>query len=211
MPKHDPRYESFVHEYFYGANKGNAYQCAIEAGFTHYTARHKAPGWVNNSKHSRDKSSNKVIWDMVQAKRKEISDNYGITEQELMDGYIRDASFDPRKLVDDNGFSITNLKELDDDTALSLAGFEIKETITENGDGKEKTILNRTIKFKFPDKKGNRDSMAKVKGLFIDRKEVSGPKGGPIDVRYQDVDGQEKTENLMDLGNRLIKELSKNS
>lgn len=55
-----------------------------------------------------------------------------------------------------------NLRKLDDDTALALAGFETKETILESGDGSEGTILNRTIKFKFPDKKGNRDSMAKV-------------------------------------------------
>lgn len=192
MPKHDPRYESFVHEYFYGANKGNAYQCAIEAGFTHYTARHKAPGWVNNSKHSRDKSSNKVIWNMVQAKRKEISYNYGITEQELMDGYIRDANFDPRNLVDENGFCITNLKELDDNTALSLAGFEIKETIAESGDGSEKTVLNRTVKFKFPDKKGNRDSMSKIKGMFIDRKEITGKGGRPIEVDATGIDSEDR-------------------
>ena len=204
----NPRYESFIHEYFYGNCKGDAYNSALKAGFAQSTAKKKSFSWVGLS---RTESSNKSIWDMVQAKRKEISEDYGITGQQIMDGYIRDANFDPRNLVDDNGFCITNLKELDDDTALSLAGFEIKEAIAESGIGSEKTVLNRTIKFKFPDKKGNRDSMAKIKGLFIDRREVSGPKGGPIDVRYQDVDGQEKAEKLMDLGNRLIKELSKNS
>ena len=208
MPKHDQRYVNFIQEYFYGTHRGNAKKSAENAGFSPITAHKKAGSWVGNS---RQKSTNKTLWDMVQKERQKISENYGITEQELMDGYIRDSRFDPRKLIDDNGFSITNLKKLDDDTALSLAGFEIKETIVESGDGSEKAVLSRTVKFKFPDKKGNRDSMAKVKGMFIDRKEVSGPKGGPIDVRYHDVGGTEKTEKLLDLGNRLIKELHKKS
>jgi len=208
MPKHDPRYESFVHEYFYGGCKGDAYNSALKAGFAQSTAKKKSFSWVGLSG---TESTNKTLWDMVQIEKQKISENYGITEQELMNGYIRDSQFDPRKLIDDNGFCITNLKNLDDDTALSLAGFEIKETIHESGDGSKGTVLNRTIKFKFPDKKGNRDSMAKVKGMFIDRKEVSGPKGGPIDVRYHDVDGTEKTEKLLDLGNRLIEELHKKS
>ena len=189
MPKHDPRYESFIHEYFYGECKGDAYNSALKAGFAQSTAKKKSFSWVG---HSRTVSSNKVIWDMVQIERQKLEETYGVTEQEIVDGYKRDMDFDPRKLVDDNGFCITNLKELDDDTALSLAGFEIKETITESGDGSEKTVLNRTIKFKFPDKKGNRESMAKVKGMFVDRKEIFGKDGGPIEVDATGIDSEDR-------------------
>lgn len=176
----DGRSENFVHEYFYGIRRGIAIQSAILAGFTAKTAHKKSGSWVGKS---RQKSSNKTTWDLVQAEKKKISDNYGITERELMDGYIRDQRFDIRKLVKDDGSFINNLKDLDDDTALSLVGVEITETVLAGSEGAE-TVLKRNVKLKLPDKKANRDSMAKVKGMFVERREITGRDGGPIEAKY---------------------------
>jgi hypothetical protein len=156
MPKHDPRYKAFVHHYFYGETKGNAEQSAIAAGFARSTAGKKAHSWVGNS---RETSSNQTIWDMAQTERQKISEEYGITKREIMEGYIRESRFDVRKLVNDDGCFVTDLRDLDDDTALALSGFYVIET--ENSG-----VKTRKFRFKFPDKKANRDSMAKIKGMF---------------------------------------------
>ena len=183
--KYNYRNTAFVHEYFYGDQRGNAEQAARLAGFAHTTARKKSFSWVGDN---RQQSTNKVLWDMVDKERRKIAAEYGITQQELMEGYKRDVSFDPRKLFKEDGTAIYNLQELDDDTALALSGFEIDEKVLKTvgtGDA-EVQVVQRKVKFKFPDKKGNRDSMAKIKGLFIDKKELTGPDGGPLKITIVD-------------------------
>jgi len=178
--KLDQKHTIFIHEYFYGVSRGNAEECARRAGWASTTARKKSASWVGKS---RQNSTNKALWDLVDAERRKISEGYGITEQDIMNGYKRDAAFDPRKLLDEDGNVIINLQDLDDDTALALAGFEIDEKAAalrkKGGKGK---VLYRKVKFKFPDKKGNRDSMAKIKGMFA---KDNAQKGIPFDEFFE--------------------------
>lgn len=162
--KDDFRNKAFVHEYFYGKFKGNATKSAVAAGFSEKYAHAKAFSWVGES---RKKSSNKTIWDIVEAERKMLEEEWGITRQQIMDGYIRDINFDIRKLCDENGKFITDLRELDDDTALSLQSVKYFENEFTDKDGN--TTTQKRIEYKGPDKKGNRDSTAKIKKMLVDQ------------------------------------------
>ena len=85
---------------------------------------------------------------------------------------------DPRQVVEwgPDGVRLRPSCDLTDDAAACIA--EITESIV--GD-------NRNLKVKFHDKRGALDSLAKHLGMFVERKEVSGPGGGPISL--QDLSG----------------------
>ena len=101
MAKVDPKYRKFVHNYFYGKDTvGNAMQSAIKAGFAKTTAEGKSQAWVGES---REKASNKTIWDMVQKERIKFEQNQEMTEAQILKQYKRLSSFDIRKLYDENG------------------------------------------------------------------------------------------------------------
>lgn len=154
MAKQDPRYRKFVHNYFYGGTGvvGNSAQSAISAGFAETTARKKGPSWVDNS---REQASNKTIWDMVQAERQKIENNYEITEKEILKQYKRIALFDIRKLYDTAG-NLKKIQDLDDDTAAAISGIDVAFDV----------LGIETRKIKITDKKSALDSLAKIKGMF---------------------------------------------
>jgi len=211
--KHDPRHLSFVREYFYGEDKGNAEKCGIRAGYSERYSHTFSWSWVGDD---RNKSRNKTLWDLVQAEREKIGEKWGITEQWVMDGYIRDEEFDPIHLVDpETGLPETDLRKIPKPARMSLKGLKVRQQVlktnNEDGEGGESQVIKQTCEFQYPDKKGNRDSMAKILGLLRDRKEHTGKGGGPIEVRYQDVAGEEQAERLIDMGDRLIEELNKRS
>ncbi|MBW1887848.1 MAG: terminase small subunit [Deltaproteobacteria bacterium] len=86
--------------------------------------------------------------------------------QEVAERYTRDIRFDPRKLLDENG-NFKDIKDLDDDIAMSLAGFEIHESIKEDAEGGgNAVILHRRLKYKFPDRIRALDSLGKYLGMF---------------------------------------------
>lgn len=170
LDKLTPKQCKFVKEYLIDLN---ATQAAIRAGYSEKTAR--AIGSENLSKPD--------IQEALIELRDELTKQGKIADpQEILEGYTRDLRFDPRKLFDAETISFKNLTDLDDETALSIAGFEINETILESNDEKG-TVLKRTIKYKLPDKKSNRDSLAKIHGLFSDKVEVTGKDGKPIEVK----------------------------
>jgi len=87
------------------------------------------------------------------------------------------AFVDPRKLYRADGRPVP-VPELDDDTAAAVAGVEVIEEY--EGKGESREFVGYTRKIKLADKKGALDSIARHLGMFVDRTELSGPKGGPI-------------------------------
>jgi phage terminase small subunit len=155
VAKVDPKYRKFIHHYFYGKTGivGNAAQSAIAAGFAESTARAKAPAWVENS---REQASNKTIWDMVQAERIKMENDYEITEEQILKQYKRLALFDIRKLYNSLTGEPLPIHTLDDDTAAAISGVDITYDM----------LGFETKKIKIIDKKYALDSLAKIKGMF---------------------------------------------
>ena len=110
---------------------------------------------------------------MVVAKREEIGEKWGITEQEIMDGYIRDERFDPIDLVNpETGLPETDLRNIPKAARLSLKGLKVRQQLLKSDD--ETQVIKQTSEFQYPDKKGNRDSMAKILGLLTEKKHHNG-------------------------------------
>jgi len=134
----------------------NGTQAALRAGYPKTSAR----SWASRMLKREDVQSElNRLKEMLPTKQWDIAD-----VAEVLAGYTRDIRFDPRKLYDEFG-QMKDVKDLDDATALSLAGMDINETITESDDG-QKTVLKRSIKYKYPDKIKNRDSLGKHFGIF---------------------------------------------
>lgn len=165
--KENPKHLRFIREYFYGKKRGTAENCMILAGYTKVYAHRYAWAIVGIS---REVSPCKTLWDMVVAERAKIGEKWGTTEQEIMDGYIRDERFDPIDLVDpDTGLPQTDLRLIPKAARMSLKGLKVRQQILKSGDDDKKEIIKQTTEFQYPDKKGNRDSMAKILGLMLDR------------------------------------------
>lgn len=108
------------------------------------------------------------ILQAIEAKRnKLIKSGKIITSEQVLEEYTKMIKFDPGKLYDNDNNPI-NIKDLPEEIRLTLAGHEMSETITDDNGGKS-TTLRRNIKYKYPDKKGVLDSIAKIHRLFNDR------------------------------------------
>ena len=94
-----------------------------------------------------------------------------ITQDRVLREYARLAFFDPRKLSNGDG-SCKDVTELDDDTAAAIAGFHIVETCDKRPQYAGVTRYIR--KYRFADKKGALDSIAKHLGMLSERVSFEG-------------------------------------
>ena len=94
-----------------------------------------------------------------------------ITQDMVLKEYARLAFFDPRKLFNEDGSS-KDITELDDDTAAAIAGFHIVETCDKRPQCAGVTRYIR--KYRFADKKGALDSIAKHLGMLSERVSFEG-------------------------------------
>lgn len=109
----------------------------------------------------------------------EFKERNMVTVERVLQEYARLGFFDPRKLFNDDG-KPKDISELDDDTAAALAGLEVFEEY--DGRGDDRVFVGYTKKYKIADKKGALDSMARHLGMFVERHEVTGKGGGPIET-----------------------------
>jgi len=166
LDKLTAKQQKFCREYLVDLN---ATQAAIRAGYSEKTAY--AIGSENLKKPE-------IVEALIEL-REELAQRPDIaTPEEVLAGYTRDIRFDPRKLYDESGI-LKDVKDLDDDTALAIAGFEISEKIAESNGGQDTTCF-RNFKYKLPDKKANRDSLAKHLGLFVERHALTDTEGKDI-------------------------------
>ncbi len=129
------------------------------------------------------KACNLAKLDKVRIRLGELQDEYKernmVTKERVLKEYARLGYYDPRKFFNNDG-SPKGIHELDDDTAAALAGMEVMEIWEGRGDDRQ--FVGYLKKYKLPDKKGALDSMARHLGMFVDRHELSGPNGGPIQI-----------------------------
>jgi len=166
LDKLPPKRQQFCREYLIDLN---ATQAAIRAGYSKKTAAEQGYRLLINVQ----------VQEALRELREELAQRPDIaTPEEVLAGYTRDIRFDPRKLYDESGI-LKDVKDLDDDTALAIAGFEISEKIAESNGGQDTTCF-RNLKYKLPDKKANRDSLAKHLGLFVERHALTDTDGNDV-------------------------------
>jgi hypothetical protein len=104
------------------------------------------------------------------------SEKLAVSITSVLQEAARIAFSDPRKLFRDDG-TLKDITEMDDDTAASIASFEVVDT--------SKTIGGRVVKVegeksytkkvKFWDKNAAHEKLMKHLGMFIERKEHGKP------------------------------------
>lgn len=166
-----PKQEKFAQGLFAGLSQREAYKEAFNAtNMKEKTIDEKACLLAGRDK----------IRARLEDLQSEIKERNMVTVERALQEYARLGFFDPRKLFNDDG-SPKGIHELDDDTAAVLAGLEVIEIY--EGRGEDKQFVGYLKKYKLADKKGALDSMARHLGMFIDRTEVTGAGGGPIETK----------------------------
>lgn len=159
-----PRQRAFVQEYLVDLN---ATQAAIRAGYSETTAGQL--GWQLLQKPS--------IRDAIDAALAERVVRTKITSDNVLRELYRIASADPRRVMKwgPTGVLLRDSEELDDDDAAIVA--EVSQTISKDGG---------SLKVKMHDKLGALRLLAQHLGLLVERKEVTGKDGGPVQVQTED-------------------------
>ncbi len=117
-----------------------------------------------------------------------------VTVDRVVAEYAKLAFLDIRKAFDENG-NLKPITEMDDDTAAAIAGLEVEvrrvaDETEEELEGqphggalkRQHSATARLHKIKLTDKKGALDSLARHLGMFVDKTEVTGKDGGPVEL-----------------------------
>lgn len=165
--------QRFVDEYLVDLN---ATQAAIRAGYSEKTAR--STGSENLTKPNIQAAITEGR--RKQSKRTEITADRVLAELALlgfanMEDYIR---------IDNDGDPYINLSELTREQAAAISEVAVDD-YTE-GRGKNARDV-RKVRIKFHDKKGALVEIGKHLGMFVERHELTGKDGGPIE--HEDLSG----------------------
>jgi phage terminase small subunit len=147
------RLELFVAEYLIDLN---ATRAAIAAGYSPKTAGQQGSRLLKNVK----------VFAEIAGKTKERIARLEITADNVLQELARLAFFDPRKFFKPDGSAIP-IAELDDDTAMALADFEMIEQFEGSGDNRKH--VGYLKKFKIADKGQNLERLGRILGMFNQR------------------------------------------
>lgn len=164
-----PKQAKFVAEYIIDLNATRAY---VAAGYSENGASVGASKLLANAKVAAE----------VAKKTQKIANKLEITAEKVLQELAKLAFFDPRKFFNEDG-SAKLIHELDDDTAMALAGMDVMELFEGSGDQKHAYGLMK--KFKLVDKGQNLERLGKHLKLFTDKTELSGADGGPIQSEHR--------------------------
>ena len=131
------------------------------------------PWQASSGRRDHDQMMSSVIADVnIKAKvaelQAEVAGKLGITAERVLNELARLAFNDPRKFFDEDG-RIKPVKELDDDTAMSLAGIETFHKII----GDEKDGMAVVTKVRISDKRSSLELLGRHLKLFTDKLEVN--------------------------------------
>ena len=171
-----PKQEAFAQAYVETSNASEAYRRAYNAENTKDTVVHvKAAELMRNGKVTvRIAELQQAI-----AKRHEISIDRIVKELSLI-GFSNMSDFIK---VQPDGSAYVDLSGLTRDKAAAIS--EVTSEVYMEGSGEEARAVKRT-KFKLSDKRAALVDLGKHLGMFIERKELTGPNGGPINVELTD-------------------------
>lgn len=153
-----PKQKRFCNEYLKDLN---GTQAAIRAGYSKKTANEQSTRLL----------AKVHIQKYLQAKEKKIEEKIDVTVEKIIREYSRIAFFDPRKLFNDDD-NLKQMTELGDEDAAVIGGLDVENLY--EGRGKDRENVGTLKKVKLVDKIRALDSLAKIKGLFVEKVEHSG-------------------------------------
>ena len=143
----------FVEAYL--ANGGNATDAARTAGFSARSAGQQGSALLKDPK----------VQELLKGRQEKLAAKFELTTEAVLRNLAQAIYFDPRKLYDEAG-NLKPITDLDDDTAMALAGFEVTE---EKGSGEDRgKVVGYTKKVKWLDKNTAREQAMKHLGQYKD-------------------------------------------
>ena len=167
VKKLTPKQEMFIREYLVDLN---ATQAAIRAGYSKRTAGRT--GFENLKKPD--------IQERIQKQVEERIKNTELTAERVL-AEIQKLAFSNMLdyvTVQVDGSAYVNLSGLTRDQAAAITEIQTDEYVKAGGGDDVKDV--RRVKIKLVDKKGSLEQLGRYFKLFVDRREHSGPGGGPI-------------------------------
>lgn len=160
----------FVREYLVDLN---ATQAAIRAGYSAKTASEQGSRLLANVK----------IRQLIEQAMAERAQRTEITADMVLREFAKLGFSNMKDFTEwgPRGVKLKPSEELPDELAACVS--EVSESFTEAG---------RTLKFKLHDKKGALEAIAKHLGMFVERKEVTGKDGGPIELTAMTAEQRQK-------------------
>jgi phage terminase small subunit len=159
-----PKQQRFTEEYLLDLN---ATQAAIRAGYSPRTANEQAARLLANV------SVSEVIRQAMEARSKRTQ----ITADRVIEELRRIAFLDPRGFYNTDG-SLKKVSDLTEDQAAALSGIESLEYF--EGHGPDRAQVGWTRKIKWWDKIDALKLIAQHLGMLVEKKEITGPNGGPL-------------------------------
>lgn len=150
----DPRYEAFARYFSQGKSKRDA---AIEAGFSQKNA-----STIGGRLYKKVEICRRIAELQSKAEQRTVEITTASIDRVLKE-YGRIAFLDIRRAFDDEG-NLKPIKDLDDETAAAIAGFEVEQLFS--GRGSERKRIGVLKKIKLTSKLGALDSLGKHLGLF---------------------------------------------
>lgn len=124
-----------------------------------------------------------AVMQLIKQRREEVSMRSLSTRERWEEEVARIAFLDPGQLLEDDG-SLKRIKDMPEDARRVLAGLEVSELFA--GQGDDKLAIGLLKKVKLADKRAALELLAKANGWIIDRKEITGKDGAPIEVKVED-------------------------
>ena len=146
-----PKQENFVAQYL--ANGLNATKAAIAAGYSKRTAQEQGSRLL----------SNVMVSAEIAGRTRDRMERLEVTADLVVQEIAKMAFFDPRKLFNGDG-SLKLITEIDDQSAASIAGFEVCELF--DGTGDQKHAYGLLKKVKLADKSKNLEMLGRYLKLF---------------------------------------------
>jgi phage terminase small subunit len=115
------------------------------------------------------------IKDALRWKQTEYLRSIGITNHNLLKEYAQIAFFDPADLVDGDGKPLP-MHKIPARARCALASFNVKHT---NFNG---AVSNTLARYKAVNKLPALDSLARVMDMLVDKVEITGANGGPVEI-----------------------------
>ena len=165
----------FVYEYMVD---GNATRAAIAAGYAEKSAAVTGSQLIRNAKVSAE----------IARRRKEVLNPLAVTFERVVKELARLSFVDPAEFYNENG-DLKLIHEMPEDVRRALCGMETEL----RGVGDENALPVIVKKLKWHDKRTALDSLAKLSGFVVDKKEVSGPGGGAIPIEVVNAPEKPKT------------------
>jgi phage terminase small subunit len=147
----------FVREYLIDHN---ATRAAKAAGYSEKTAGQAGARLLKDVK----------IAEMLDAENQKVNDKLEITVERVKKELARLAFYDPRKFFKADG-SLLPVDQLDDDTAMALAGMDVNELF--DGNGEDRAQVGYSKKVKLVDKLEALVALGRHLKMFTDRVEVN--------------------------------------